>query len=106
MHKVLTRRALIGRSAAVAGGLVMSPHLAHAKRRRRVVVWSEGTAPKNVYPRDINGAVADGLNQSLKDWEIVIALISDPAQGLTPERLMDTDVLIWWGHQKHDQVTD
>lgn len=68
-----------------------------------VVVWSEGTAPKNVYPNDINGAIAEGL-KDLKGWNVVVANLSDPEQGLPDELLNRADVLIWWGHQRHGQV--
>lgn len=70
-----------------------------------VVVWSEGTAPKNVYPNDINGAIAEGL-KDLKGWEVVVANLSDPEQGLPDDLLNRADVLIWWGHQKHGDVKD
>jgi trehalose utilization protein len=43
--------------------------------------WSGGTAPKDVYPHDINGAVAEGL-KPLKGWEIATATITDPDQGV------------------------
>lgn len=74
--------------------------------KRCVVVWSEGTAPKDVYPNDINGAIVDGLKEKLKDWEIVKANLSDPEQGLPDALLNRADVLIWWGHRKHDDVKD
>jgi len=70
-----------------------------------VVVWSEGTAPKNVYPNDINGAIAEGL-ACLKGWEVVCASIDDPEQGLPDELLNRADVLMWWGHKKHGNVKD
>ena len=70
-----------------------------------VVVWSEGTAPKDVYPNDINGAIAEGL-ACLKGWEIVTASIDDPEQGLPEELLNRADVLMWWGHKRHGQVKD
>jgi trehalose utilization protein len=73
--------------------------------QRRVVVWSEGTADPNVYPRDINAAVGDAL-KSLKGWEVVLAGIDQPDQGVSEELLSKTDVLIWWGHKRHDQVRD
>lgn len=73
--------------------------------KKCVVVWSEGTAPKSVYPHDINGAVAEGL-APLKDWEVVKADISQPEQGLPDALLNRCDVLIWWGHKKHDDVSD
>ncbi len=70
-----------------------------------VVIWSEGTAPKNVYPNDINGAIADGF-KNIKNWEVIKANLSDPDQGLPDSLLQRTDVLIWWGHQKHGDVKD
>lgn len=73
-----------------------------------VVVWSEGTAPKNIYPHDINGAIAEGLKASeqLKGWEVVVANLSDEHQGLPDELLQRADVLIWWGHERHGHVKD
>lgn len=54
--------------------------LGAAAERKTVVVWSEGTAPKNLYPADINGAIAKGLRASdaLKGWEVVTANLSGP----------------------------
>jgi trehalose utilization protein len=77
-----------------------------AAGKRVVVVWSEGTAPKKVYPNDINTAIAEGLKKGLDGWEVVIANLSDPEQGLPDELLNRCDVLIWWGHTKHGQVKD
>ncbi len=93
-------------SVVVVVSLVTGCQLAPgAKAKRCVVVWSEGTAPKNVYPNDINGAIAEGL-KDLKGWEVVTANLSDPDQGMSDELLNRADVLIWWGHQKHGQVKD
>jgi trehalose utilization protein len=58
-----------------------------------------------MYPHDINGAVADAL-KSLSGWEVIVASIDDPDQGLSDERLNATDVLIWWGHKRHGEVKD
>ena len=83
------------------------PGIAEEKGAKRcVVVWSEGTAPKNIYPNDINGAIVEGLKEKLKDWEIVKAGIKDPDQGLPDKLLNRADVLIWWGHKKHKLVKD
>ena len=71
--------------------------------KRCVVVWSEGTAGTDIYPNDINGAVAEGL-APLEGWEVVVAGIDDPEQGLPDELLNRADVLIWWGHKKHGIV--
>jgi trehalose utilization protein len=70
-----------------------------------VVCWSEGTVKPEVFPNDINGAVADGL-ACLKSWEVVKAGINDPEQGLPDALLNRCDVLVWWGHKKHKDVKD
>ncbi|MFH1372026.1 MAG: ThuA domain-containing protein [Planctomycetota bacterium] len=104
------RRTFLLLVAATATGLVLSMITGTAqaekdRAKRCVVVWSEGTAPKNVYPNDICGAIAEGLKE-LKDWDVVEARLSDPNQGLPDELLNRADVLIWWGHKKHNQVRD
>jgi len=130
MVQEFSRRQLLWPGAAAAAGLVLGVSLSaggaeqpqtdksktkkgkgkgkgqgKARARRCVVVWSEGTAPKEIYPNDINGAVAEGL-KDLRGWEVVKANLSDPEQGLPEALLARADVLIWWGHKKHDQVKD
>ena len=34
------------------------------------------------------------------------ATLDEPEHGLTQEVLDNTDVLFWWGHLAHDEVTD
>jgi len=96
---------MLAAGAATAGGLLLGAEALGAVRKRRVIVWSEGSAPKNVYPKDINTVVAEGL-KPLKNWEVVIASLSDPDQGVPDESLKKTDVLIWWGHVRHNDVKD
>ena len=108
----LSRRAAMGLGAAIAGGMLLDAHLFAAPVKRKVVVWSEGTAnadpaSKLVYPEDINTAIAEGLKPlQAKGWEIVKASLNDPDQGIGDELLKGTDVLIWWGHKKHGEVKD
>lgn len=75
----------------------------------RVLVWDEAPAhaPKSVYPKSLNGAIADGLNE-MGAGKIVAttANLDDPHQGITDEVLANTDVVIWWGHARHGEVTD
>jgi trehalose utilization protein len=75
----------------------------------RVLVWDEAPrhAPKSVYPKSLNGAIADGLNE-LGQGRIAAttASLDDPHQGITDGALADADVLIWWGHARHDEVSD
>jgi trehalose utilization protein len=101
MLQSLTRWTLL--LTLAAAGVLLDAALAIAKQT--VVVWSEGTAPKDVYPDDINGAIAEGL-AGLEGWEVVKASIDDPGQGLPDELLRRCDVLIWWGHKKHGKVSD
>jgi|YNPNPStandDraft_1061719.scaffolds.fasta_scaffold03289_3 trehalose utilization protein len=75
----------------------------------RVLVWDENPphAPKEVYPNSINGAVAEGIEKLLGDKAIVRrANLDDPEQGISLEALEQTDVLIWWGHARHGEVSD
>ena len=75
----------------------------------RVLVWDEAPhhAPKEMYPKSLNGAIADGLNE-MGQGRIVAktANLDDPNQGITDEALAGTDVLLWWGHARHGEVTD
>jgi len=113
MSKFVSRREFFHfGAAAAAGGLALAtmaraqeakPALAGGKKV--VVVWSECTAPKNIYPKDINGSIAEGL-ASLPGWEVVTANIEQADQGLPDELLNRCDVLMWWGHKRHAQVKD
>ncbi len=106
---IRSRRDVLKIGAAAAGAVLLQgvPGMAEptAAKKQVVVVWSEGTAPKKVYPKDINGAIAEGL-APLEGWEVVAASLSQPEQGLPDDLLNRADVLIWWGHQRHGQVKD
>ncbi len=108
MSDYLSRRSFLSASAAGAGGLLLGqPSVRGAEAgaaKPCVVCWSEGTAPKKVYPKDINGAIAEGLTKALPDWEVVAADISQPDHGLADALLNRCKVLIWWGHKKHGKV--
>ncbi len=106
MNPLISRRGVLAAGAVAAAELLTTRSARAEERKHRVVVWSEGTAPKNVYPHDIRGAVADGLKPlKAKGWEIVTATITDPEQGVPADSLDKTDVLIWWGHKLHDKIT-
>jgi trehalose utilization protein len=101
----IDRRAFVSGGVMLASATLLSGSAGAARKNRKVVVWSEGTAPKKVYPNDINSAIAEGL-KPLKGWDVSIASINDSDQGLPDSVLNDTDVLIWWGHEKHGDVKD
>jgi len=108
----MTRRNALALGATVAAGLAVVPVALAQGGKRKVVVWSEGTAnvdPKSkvVYPNDVNSAIAEGLQpMEAQGWQIVKATLSEPDQGISDQLLNTTDVLIWWGHKKHGDVSD
>lgn len=78
-----------------------------------VLVWNEGWHEQNdasvqaIYPEGMHGAIASGLRELLgDDVQVGTALLGDAEHGLTEEVLVRTDVLLWWGHMKHDDVAD
>jgi len=77
----------------------------------RVTVWNEfrhereSEQIKAVYPRGIHEAIAQGLREQ-PGLAVRTAMLDEPAQGLPPEVLEATDVLIWWGHKAHREVSD
>lgn len=78
----------------------------------RVTVWNEalheaaGTATAAIYPEGIHGAIAHGLRPHLPEAVIWTATLDQPEHGLPSAVLDHTDVLLWWGHLAHDQVSD
>jgi trehalose utilization protein len=102
----MNRRSFVGMAAVAAASSLLVPK-SSAATQRRVVVWSEGTAPDDkAYPKDINTAIADGLRKKLDGWVIETASLNDPEQGCSEASLPKCDVLIWWGHKKHGDVKD
>lgn len=71
----------------------------------QALVWSEGTAPKDVYPQGINGAIATFLAEKA-DIETRTGTLEDEAQGVSEADLEWADVVLWWGHLHHDEVTE
>lgn len=73
--------------------------------RTTALVWSEGTEPEDVYPDGIRGAVAAFLSDE-HDIEARTRSIEDESQGVSESDLAWADVVLWWGHLRHDDVTD
>ena len=76
----------------------------------RVTVWSEYRHERKdekiakVYPDGIHGAIAQGLEPY--GFDIRTATLDEPEHGLSDEVLDNTDVLTWWGHMAHEDVSD
>ncbi|RXT15363.1 ThuA domain-containing protein [Ammoniphilus sp. CFH 90114] len=79
-------------------------------RKIQVTVWNENRHEqlneevRKVYPNGIHEALAAPLRESGMD--VRTATLEQPEHGLSQEVLDQTDVLIWWGHIAHDQVSE
>jgi len=76
----------------------------------RVTIWNEyrhektDDEVKEIYPDGIHAVLASALkDRGLKPRT---ATLDEPEHGLTEEVLDTTDVLVWWGHIAHDEVSD
>lgn len=76
----------------------------------RVVVWNEFRHEKKkpavqaIYPDGIHQVIARFLREA--GFEVKTATLDEPEHGLTEATLLETDVLIWWGHAAHNEVDD
>ncbi len=71
----------------------------------RVRIWCEGTAPKAVYPDEVNGALGEDFRRR-DDMTVSLARLGEPDAGLSDAALDVTDTLIWWGRLRHDDLPE
>jgi len=79
----------------------------------RVTVWNEFVHERtndvvaSIYPDGIHEEIARAVRELAEvPIEVRTATLGDPGQGLPERVLEETDVLVWWGHVAHDDVTD
>ncbi|MBV1693161.1 MAG: ThuA domain-containing protein [Hyphomicrobiales bacterium] len=76
----------------------------------RVTVWNEFRHEKRnpdvrrIYPDGIHGALAPPLTRL--GLSVRTATLDAPEHGLTEAVVDSTDVLVWWGHIAHDEVSE
>lgn len=76
----------------------------------KVTVWNEfrheqeDTAVAAVYPHGIHETIAAFIKEA--GHETKTAVLDEPEHGLTEEVLAETDVLVWWGHKAHEEVSE
>ncbi|WP_166241923.1 ThuA domain-containing protein [Paenibacillus turpanensis] len=76
----------------------------------KVTVWNEYRHEKlnetvaQIYPNGMHHTIAEALQTS--GFQVHTAVLDDPEHGLTEAVLRETDVLVWWGHIAHDEVSD
>ncbi|UOQ45587.1 ThuA domain-containing protein [Halobacillus salinarum] len=75
-----------------------------------VVVWNENRHEKSnetvaeIYPHGIHGAIAGFLEE--ENVSVTTATLDEEEHGLTDEVLNNADVLVWWGHMAHEEVSE
>jgi trehalose utilization protein len=76
-----------------------------------VTVWNEfwherhDPAVGRIYPDGIHAVLADALRRHGVE-RVRTATLDEPEHGLAQDVLDETDVLVWWGHRKHEEVAD
>lgn len=76
----------------------------------RVTVWNEyrheksDAAVRQVYPEGLHAPIAAYLRQ--QGMQARVATLDEPENGLPAAVLAETDVLTWWGHMAHGEVSD
>lgn len=75
-----------------------------------VTVWNEyrhereADVVASVYPDGIHAVIAEALANH--GFETQTATLDEPEHGLSETVLEETDVLTWWGHDAHEEVSD
>jgi trehalose utilization protein len=78
----------------------------------RITVWNEylheleNDVVAGIYPTGIHGAIAEALKKRTGADLRTATLRQDADHGLPQQALDVTDVLVWWGHKAHEQVSD
>ena len=76
----------------------------------RITVWGEYRHEKTsakvaeIYPEGMHTVIAQAL--TARGLATRTATLDEPEHGLTEAVLAQTDVLTWWGHMAHDDVSD
>lgn len=77
----------------------------------RVTVWHEFRHEKKnpkvseLYPKGMHEAIASHLRKN-PDLVVRTATLDEPEHGLSDQVLNETDVMTWWGHVAHAEVSD
>jgi len=76
----------------------------------RVTIWNEFRHEKKneqvarIYPEGLHVMIGKALGA--KGLDVQLAALDEPDNGLPIEKLVGTDVLVWWGHMAHGEVKD
>jgi trehalose utilization protein len=78
----------------------------------RVTIWNEGVhertneVVRSIYPSGMGAPIAEYLRKQTGIGPVLVSQLHDKGQGLPDTVLNATDVMTWWGHTAHGEVTD
>ena len=103
----MDRLKFIKSAALVAGAGVLSTDFlmaGSAAKTTRVLVWDERQPrQKEAYENFLGNQIAQHLQQQ-PGLSVMSVALDDEEQGLSDNHLNNTDVLIWWGHQRQAEI--
>ena len=85
-------------------------HPARRSAMINVTIWNKfrhekkNEAIAKIYPEGMHKAIGKGIQAA--DLNIRYATLDEPEHGLTQEVVDSTDVMFWWGHVAHGEVSD
>jgi trehalose utilization protein len=77
----------------------------------RITIWNEfrhetsNEKVKAIYPDGIHGVLGKHLS-AVPEFEVRTATLDEVDHGLPQEVVDNTDVMLWWGHRAHGEVSD
>lgn len=92
---------------ATASGVVLpiSTFASCKTKKTNILVWDERSEEaRKVYGNYLGEQIAASLAKN-PNFNVSTAFLDDPEQGLSDRALDNTDVLIWWGHIRHQEVS-
>jgi trehalose utilization protein len=96
------------RVLSIAAVLILAALIGQARAADRpvsVLIWDERQpAQKKAYDNFLGNAIADYLTKQ-PGLAVKSVALDSPEQGLDEATLDATDVIVWWGHVRHDKVT-
>ena len=97
-------RYLLSVAFFVGAGSLMA-QAADKSERVNVLVWDEQQPEqKKAYPNFLGNAIADHLKRNLA-LNVKSSRLDDPQQGVSSKVLDWSDVIVWWGHVRHDEIS-
>jgi trehalose utilization protein len=72
-----------------------------------VLIWDEQQPSQSeAYDNFLGNEILNQMKSSTDNLEFRSVNINDSQQGLSDENLDWADVLIWWGHRRHDEISN